>query len=136
MTFARVELIGHVGRDPEVRYTREGTAVAHLSVATDECWTDREQTTQHRTLWHRVEVWGPLATVIQGHVHKGQRLFVSGTLDYREWTRADGVRARLCVVKLAGPRAFLRLLGSSAAPTAAPVAPLESPRREPFVPDP
>ncbi|PYQ10318.1 MAG: single-stranded DNA-binding protein, partial [Acidobacteria bacterium] len=54
----KVMLIGNLGRDPEVKYTQSGTAVANLNVATNEVWTDKAGQKQERTEWHRVVVWG------------------------------------------------------------------------------
>lgn len=119
MSFVRVELIGHLGDAPTVRYTRHGTALAYLSVATEERLAGdpgRSRRSARRPVWHRVEVWGPLVATLQGHATKGERVFVSGALDYRHWTGPDGTRHRTTVVKVAGPRSFLRLLGLSAPP--------------------
>ncbi len=119
MSFVRVELIGHLGDAPQVRYTRTGTALAYLSVATEERVAGdagRGRRSARRPVWHRVEVWGPLVATLQGHASKGERVFVSGTLDYRHWTSLDGTRHRTTVVKVAGPRTFLRLLGACAPP--------------------
>ncbi len=113
MTFVRVELIGHLGSEPLLRYALDGTAVAHLRVATDRYLSAAGRPGESRALWHRVEVWGPLAMVLQAHAHKGERVFLSGSLDYRRWTARDGTCHHFAVIKIAGPRSFLRLLGNS-----------------------
>ncbi len=107
----RVELIGNLGSDPEIRYTRHGMPVAHLSLATNETWTDREGTRQERVLWHRVEVWGEMARTMEQHARKGQLLFVEGVLRYNEWTDREGRTRVSASVSVAGSSARVRLLG-------------------------
>jgi len=107
----RVELIGNLGADPEIRYTRHGMPVAHLSLATNETWTDREGTRQERVLWHRVEVWGEMARTMEQHARKGQLVFVEGALRYNEWTDRDGRTRVSASVAVAGASARVRLLG-------------------------
>lgn len=107
----RVELIGNLGADPEIRYTRHGMPVAHLSLATNETWTDREGTRQDRVLWHRVEVWGEMARTMEQHARKGQLLFVEGALRYNEWTDREGRTRVSASVSVAGSSARVRLLG-------------------------
>jgi single-strand DNA-binding protein len=110
----RVELIGNLGADPEIRYTRHGMPVAHLSLATNETWIDREGTRQDRVLWHRVEVWGEMARTMEQHARKGQLVFIEGALRYNEWTDREG-RTRLSAsVSVAGSSARVRLLGRPA----------------------
>jgi len=122
----RVELIGNLGADPEMRYTRQGMPVAHLSLATNESWVDREGTRQDRVLWHRVEVWGEMARAMEQHARKGQLVFVEGTLRYNEWTDREGRTRMSASVSVAGASARVRLLGRSSreeqGPATAPVA--------------
>lgn len=87
-----VQLIGHVGRDPEVRYTASGSAVAHLSVATSEKWADRSTgERREHTEWHRVTFFGRTAEVAGQYVRKGALIFVAGQLRTNTWTDSDGV---------------------------------------------
>jgi len=86
----KVILIGNLGRDPEVKYTQSGTAVANLSVATNEVWTDKAGQKQERTEWHRVVVWGKQAQVISEHLAKGKQIYVEGSLQTRSWDDRDG----------------------------------------------
>lgn len=87
-----VQLIGHVGRDPEVRYTASGDAVANLSVATTERWADRATgERREHTEWHRVSFFGRMAEVAGQYVRKGTLIFVSGQLRTNAWTDSDGV---------------------------------------------
>jgi len=86
----KVILIGNLGRDPEVKYTQNGTAVANLSVATNEVWTDKSGQKQERTEWHRVVVWGKQAQVLSEHLTRGKQVYVEGALQTRSWDDRDG----------------------------------------------
>ena len=84
-------LIGHLGRDPEVRYTESGTAVANFSIATTDRWTDATSgEKKERTEWHRIVAWGKLAEVAGEYLAKGKPVYVEGSLQTREWTDRDG----------------------------------------------
>jgi len=72
----KVMLIGNLGRDPEVKYTQSGTAVANLNVATNEVWTDKAGQKQERTEWQRVVVWGKQAQVVTEYLSKGKQVYV------------------------------------------------------------
>jgi single-strand DNA-binding protein len=87
----KVILIGNVGRDPEIRYTSGGDAIANLSVATTERWKDKASgEMQEKTEWHRLSVFGRKAEVIGEYVKKGSSLYVEGRLQTRKWTDKDG----------------------------------------------
>jgi len=89
----RVMLIGHVGRDPEVRYTQGGTAVANFSLATSESWGGRDGgERQERTEWHNIVVWAKQAEIAGQYVRKGRQLFVEGRLQTRDWVDPQGVK--------------------------------------------
>ena len=81
----KVQLIGYVGQDPEIKYTGTGTAVANLSIATTESWKDKDGEQQERTEWHRLVAWKKLAEIIQQYVKKGSRIYVEGKLQTRSW---------------------------------------------------
>jgi single-strand DNA-binding protein len=86
----RVILVGRLGRDPEVRYTAEGTAVANFSLATDETFTDRAGDKQTRTEWHRIVAWKRLAEVSGEYLSKGKQVYIEGSLRSRKWQDRDG----------------------------------------------
>ena len=86
----KVMLIGNVGRDPEVRYTQNGTAVANLSVATSRKWKGQDGQMQEETEWHKVTAWGRLAELCNEYLHKGSRVYVEGRLQTRKWQDQDG----------------------------------------------
>src|SRR5216110_1532381 len=88
----KVILIGNLGRDPEVRYTPSGQAVANFTVATNEAWTDKAGQKQERTEWHRIVVWGKLAELCGEYLNKGRQVYVEGRLQTREWTNKEGAK--------------------------------------------
>ncbi len=87
----RAEIIGYLGRDPETRYTPDGTAVTTLSIATSEKWTDKTGTKQERTEWHRCIAWGKLAEICGQYLKKGGLVYVEGRLETQKWTDKEGV---------------------------------------------
>jgi single-strand DNA-binding protein len=86
-----VQLIGHVGRDPEVKYLANGTTVANLSIATSESYTkDGEKKTI--TEWHKLVAFGRVAEIIGEYVKKGSQLYVEGKLKTRNWEDKEGAK--------------------------------------------
>jgi single-strand DNA-binding protein len=83
-------IIGNLGADPEIRSTGSGTRVATLSVATSRSWTDRGGQTQEKTEWHRVVAWDRLAEICERYLKKGDRVYVEGRIEYRQWEGQDG----------------------------------------------
>lgn len=82
----KVILVGTLGRDPEVRFAANGTAIANLNVATSEQWNDRATgEKQERTEWHRVVIFGKLAEIAQQYLHKGSQVYLEGKLQTRKW---------------------------------------------------
>ena len=87
----RVILIGNLGRDPEVRYTTNGTPVANFTLATNERWLDQASgERKERTEWHRVVLFGKQAEIAGEYLRKGRQVFVEGSLQTREWTDREG----------------------------------------------
>lgn len=82
----KVILIGNLGRDPEVRYTPNGLAVANLTLATTEAWKDKQSgENQERTEWHRVIMYSRLAEIAGEYLRKGSKVFIEGRLQTRKW---------------------------------------------------
>lgn len=82
----KVILIGNLGKDPEVRYTPNGLAVANVSIATTEVWKDKQSgENQERTEWHRVAFYGRTAEIAGEYLRKGSKIFVEGRLQTRKW---------------------------------------------------
>lgn len=91
----RVYLVGHLGRAPELRYTEAGKAMAVLSVATTDRWTDAAGATQERTEWHRVIVWGATAEAAAGALEKGALVMIEGAIRSRQYDAKDGQPRRI-----------------------------------------
>lgn len=86
----KVMLIGHVGRDPEIKYTPGGLAVATFSVATNESFKDKEGKQQDRTEWHRIVAFGRTAEIMGEYLKKGQLVYIEGRLQTRSWDDDKG----------------------------------------------
>jgi single-strand DNA-binding protein len=80
----KVMLIGNVGSDPEIRMTPSGSKVAKFSLATNRTYQDRSGQQQERTEWHRLNFWAKLADIVEQWVHKGDRLYVEGRIEYSQ----------------------------------------------------
>jgi single-strand DNA-binding protein len=81
----RVELIGNLGKDPEIKYTSQGTPVAKVSNATNERFKDKSGEWQNRTEWHNVVFWQRLAEIAGEYLKKGERVYIEGRLQTRSW---------------------------------------------------
>ena len=90
----KVTLIGNLGNDPEVRSTTGGNRVATFSLATSRTWNDASGSKQEKTEWHRCVVWNTktsqLADIVERYVKKGDKLYVEGRIEYRQWQDKDG----------------------------------------------
>ena len=84
-------LIGNVGQDPEIRTIPSGARVAQFSVATNRRWNDKNGQQQEKTEWHRIVAWEKLVEVIERFVKKGDRIYVEGEIEYRQYQDKDGV---------------------------------------------
>ncbi len=87
----KVILVGTLGRDPEVRHTGDGTAIANFSIATNESWKDKSGQKQERTEWHNIVTYRKLAEIAEQYLKKGSSVFVEGSLATRKWTDKNGV---------------------------------------------
>lgn len=83
-------IIGNLGADPEIRSTSSGTQVATLSVATSRRWTSQSGEEQERTEWHRVVCWDKLAEIVERYLKRGDRVYIEGRIEYRQWEGQDG----------------------------------------------
>jgi single-strand DNA-binding protein len=86
----KVMLIGNLGKDPEVRYTTSGTAVAGFSLATSERFKSKSGEWEERTEWHNVTLWGRLAEIAGEYLAKGKTVYIEGRLQTRKWQDRDG----------------------------------------------
>lgn len=85
-----VQIIARLGRDVDLKYSQSGTAVANISVATDESYTDRNGTKVDRTEWHRVVAYGKTAENCANFLAKGSLVYVEGSLQTRKWQDQQG----------------------------------------------
>ena len=93
-TLNKVMIIGRLGRDPEVRYTQGGQAVANFSLATSERWKSKSGDKEERTEWHRVVAWGRQAELVGEYLSKGRQVFIEGRLQTRDWEDKEGHQRR------------------------------------------
>jgi single-strand DNA-binding protein len=105
----KVILVGNLGRDPELRYTQQGTAVANFSLATSESFKKKDGTRDERTEWHRIVVWGQTAEFCSQYLSKGRTVYIEGRLQTREWENKEGQKQKTTEVvaqevRFVGPR--------------------------------
>jgi len=117
LSLNRAQLIGHLGRDPDIRHTQDGRPIANFSLATSERWTDKQSgEKKERTEWHNVVVFSePLVKVIEQHAKKGSKIFVEGALSTRKWTDQEGRERYTTEIVLRQFNGTLILLGSNRA---------------------
>lgn len=90
MSFNKITLVGNLGRDPELRYTPQGTPVCSFSMATNERRKDKSGEMQDQTTWFRVTLWGRQAETASQYLSKGRPVYIEGRLRVEEWTDRDG----------------------------------------------
>lgn len=120
----KVILVGNLGNDPEVRSTTGGTNVASFPLATTRKW-NKDGVKQEKTEWHRVQAWGKLADVVKKYVKKGDRLYVEGRVEYRQWDDKDGNKRYSTEIVCEN----LTMLGSSRSGSTGPKAEDEAPAK-------
>jgi single-strand DNA-binding protein len=113
----KVILVGNLGKDPEIRRTQDGKAVANLSIATSETWRDKSSgERKEKTEWHRVVVFNEgLCKVAEQYLKKGSKVFVEGQLQTRKWTDQSGVEKFSTEVVLQGFGGNLTMLDGKTA---------------------
>jgi single-strand DNA-binding protein len=92
MSVNKVILIGNLGKDPEVRFTQTGSAVANFSIATSEQWNDRDGKRQERTEWHNIVVWGKQGELCGQYLAKGRQVYVEGSIRTRSYDDKTGTK--------------------------------------------
>jgi single-strand DNA-binding protein len=88
----KVLLIGHLGRDPEMRYTPSGRPVTTFTVATSRSWNTTEGERRTETEWFNIVAWGNLAEICKQYLSKGQQVYIEGRLQTRRWEDSDGIK--------------------------------------------
>ena len=86
----KMMIIGHLGRDPEMRYTPSGRPVTTFSVATTRSWHSADGERHEETEWFNIVSWGSLAEICNQHLRKGQQVYVEGRLQTRRWEDSEG----------------------------------------------
>ena len=104
----KVILIGRLGKDPEVRYTADGTPVATFTMATTETRKNKDGTKNEKTEWHRIVAWRKLGEISGEYLKKGQLVYIEGSIQSREYEGRDGVKRRTyeivaSAMKMLGP---------------------------------
>ncbi|MDA3902991.1 MAG: single-stranded DNA-binding protein [Desulfuromusa sp.] len=90
MSVNKVILVGNLGKDPDLRYTPSGTAVATFSLATTERYKDRDGNKQEKTEWHNIVAWRQLAEICGKYLHKGKQIYIEGKIQNRSYDDRDG----------------------------------------------
>lgn len=130
----KVILIGHLGKDPEIRSFNNGGRVANLSVATSEQWKDKTTgEKKEKTEWHRVSVFNEkIVDVTEKYLKKGSQVYLEGSLETRKWTDKDGVEKYSTEIVLKNFNGVLTMLGSKGSAGETPV--VESASDEELIP--
>ena len=108
----RVTLLGHAGRDPELRDLPNGGKAASFTLATAERWKDRDGKPAEATEWHRVVVYGPAVEAVGKMLRKGGAVLVEGRLASREYRDRDGIERRIAEIVVAGPQGIVNVLSA------------------------
>jgi single-strand DNA-binding protein len=107
----KVILIGNLGTKPELKYSSTNTAIANLSVATSEFWTDKNTgNKQEKTEWHRVSVFGKLAEVVSNYCDKGSKVYIEGKLQTRKYQDKNGADRYTTEIIVSGFNSVVQML--------------------------
>jgi single-strand DNA-binding protein len=120
----KVLLVGHVGKDPEIRSTQGGSKIANITLATSETWSDKASgERKSRTEWHKISVFNDnIVGVVERFVKKGSHLYIEGQLTTREWTDQQGNKRYSTEVNIGRFNGQLVLLDSKGGGERAPAA--------------
>lgn len=113
----KVIVVGNLGKDPEIRRTQDGKAIANLSIATSETWRDKNSgERKEKTEWHRVAIFSePLCKVAEQYLKKGSKVYIEGALQTRKWTDQSGVEKYSTEIVLQGFNSVLTMLDGKSA---------------------
>ncbi|MFU8773134.1 MAG: single-stranded DNA-binding protein [Anaerolineales bacterium] len=95
MTVNKIILVGHLGKDPELRRTPAGAVVASFTLATNEFYIDKQGQSQTLTEWHNIVAWEKLAEICGKYLHKGAQVYLSGRIQYRTYEDRNGTKRNL-----------------------------------------
>jgi len=109
----KATLIGNLGREPEVKYSSTGAAIANLAVATSESWKDKNTgEKKEQTEWHRVSVFGKLAEIAGQYLHKGSKVYIEGQIKTSKYQNKEGVDVYTTSINVSGFGGVLKMLDS------------------------
>ena len=106
----RATLLGHAGRDPEIRDLQNGEKAASFTMATTERWKDREGNPAEATEWHRIVVYGPTVAAVEKMVRKGDRVLVEGRIATREYRDRENIARTVTEIVVAGRQGVVNVL--------------------------
>lgn len=110
----KVIIVGNLGKDPECRYSQNGSAITNFSVATSETWKDKSSGEERsRTEWHRIVIFGKLAEVAAEYLQKGSQVYLEGELHTRKWVNQQGQDQYTTEIVLQGYDAVMQMLGGT-----------------------
>ena len=90
MSVNKAILIGNLGKDPELKYTQSGKAVASFSLATTERWTSQDGQKQEQTVWHNIVAWGRTGELAKEYLAKGRQVYIEGRINNRSYDDKEG----------------------------------------------
>jgi len=127
----KVTLIGNLGSDPEIKYAANGSAIANLSIATNESWFDKNTNEKiEKTEWHRVCIFGKLAEIVEKSLSKGSKVYIEGKLQTRKWQDKSGQEHYITEIIISGFNGTLLMLdGQSLQPSSSAKPNKESPSK-------
>jgi len=107
----KVIIVGNLGKDPEMRFLPNGDGVANITVATSETWKDKQTGEQkEKTEWHRVVIFGKLASIVGEYLKKGSKVYLEGSLQTRKWTNQQGQDQYTTEIVLQGFNGVMQML--------------------------
>ena len=118
----RATLLGHAGKDPEIRDLKNGGKAAVFTLATTEKWTDGDGRPGEATEWHRVVVYGATVAAVEKMLKKGDRVMVEGRIATRGFTDREGNERAVTEIVVSGRQGMVNILGGRRAPEARPDA--------------
>lgn len=96
----KVQLIGNVGNNPEIKTLENDKRLAKFSLATNESYTNNKNEKVQNTVWHNIVAYGPIVSIIEKHVEKGKQLALSGKLTYRDYQDKEGITKNITEIIL------------------------------------
>ena len=118
----RATLVGHAGRDPEIRDLKNGGQAATFTLATTEKWTGGDGRPAEATEWHRIVVYGPTVAAVEKMLRKGDRVMVEGRIATRDYRDREDVARTVTEIVVAGRQGMVNILSERRAPEETPDA--------------